>query len=174
MLFSSNSILPADELSLDVELIQNRLSESSELVIFENNQPQFVIMTMEQYEAYIVRTVPISSDVRTSAAQSKLKIGRLVQESLRRLFYKDMLPESEILNLTSPEYSNSVFGLNFPVLKKYEPTLAFEDQKRDVNGYNRYYNFTLSHKSTQYLRCSQWIERLHRERFEIWLQQWDD
>jgi hypothetical protein len=109
-------------------------------VIFENNQPQFVIMTMEQYEAYIVRTVPISSDVRTSAAQSKLKIGRLVQESLRRLFYKDMLPESEILNLTSPEYSNSVFGLNFPVLKKYEPTLAFEDQKRDVNGYNRYYN----------------------------------
>jgi hypothetical protein len=166
--------LPADELSLDVELIQNRLSESSELVIFENNQPQFVIMTMEQYEAYIVRTVPISSDVRTSAAQSKLKIGRLVQESLRRLFYKDILPESEILNLTSPEYSNSVFGLNFPVLKKYEPTLAFEDQKRDANGYNRYYNFTLSHKSTQIFALQSVDSAVTSRTLEIWLQQWDD
>lgn len=163
------SFVPAEELSFDVDLILNRLSDTPEIIILEHDKPQFAIMSLDRYEAY-GQSVPNN---KPSAPQDGIKIGRMVQESMRKLFYNGCLPESEIENLTSPEYSKRVFALNFPVLKKYDPTRPFDEQKRDAKGYNRYYQVPLTAKNAQYLLCSQWIEPLHRERFEAWLAQWE-
>lgn len=163
-------IVSADELAIDTNIILERLDETSEIIVFENNHPQFVIMSLESYYSrpnqQIVKVVNVEDP-------SKQKIGKLVQESLRRLFYQQHLPEDEIERLTSEEYSKNVFNLNFPVLKEYKSSLSFDEQKRDLKGYNRYYSFTLSAYGKQYLVCSQWIEHLHREQFETWLAKWE-
>jgi len=166
-----NKIVSADELSVDTNLILERLGETSEIFVFENNHPQFVIMSLDSYYSR-----PNQQTVKIISVEdpSKEKIGKLVQESLRKLFYKQRLPQDEIERLTSEEYSKTVFNLNFPVLKEYNSELAFDEQKRDAKGYNRYYSFTLSAYNKQYLVCSQWIEHLHREQYETWLSRWEN
>lgn len=167
---SINKIVPADEISIDTEIILERLRENPEIVVFEHNQPQFVIISLNEYY-----TRPNPSVLKTITAHdpSNIKIGKLVQETLRRMFYKGLLPEEEINRMCTAEYSNNSFNLNFPMLKEYNPEIPFDEQKRDQKGYNRYYSFTLSAYAKQYLLCSQWIEHLHREKFEEWLSIWD-
>lgn len=165
-----NKIVSADELSIDTNLVLERLSENTEIFVFDNNRPQFVIISLESFYSR-----PNQQPIKIVSVDdpSKQKIGKLVQESLRRLFYQQRLPREEIERLTSEEYSKNVFNLNFPVLKEYNSALAFDEQKRDPKGYNRYYSFTLSAFEKQYLVCSQWIEHLHREQFESWLTKWE-
>lgn len=165
-----SKIVSADELSIDTDLVLERLGETSEIFVFEHNQPQFIIMTLESYYS---RPNQPSIKVVNVEDPSKQKIGKLVQESLRRLFYKHRLPQDEINRLASEEYSKQVFNLNFPLLKEYNSALPFDEQKRDSKGYNRYYSFTLSANDKQYLVCSQWIEHLHREQYESWLSKWE-
>lgn len=166
-----SKIVPADELSIDTNLVLEKLRETQELVVFENNQPQFVIVSLSEFYK---RPNPSALNILTVEDSSKPKIGKLAQESFRRLFYKQILPEEEVYQLTLAEYSNSVFNLNFPVLKEYNPAMSFDEQKRDANGYNRYYSFALSAYGKQYLLCSQWIEHLHREKLEHWLLKWNE
>ena len=72
--------------------------------------------------------------------------------------------------MTTSEYSAEVFNLNIPALKMVNKSQSLDEQKRDQRGYNRYYNFTLKAYGQEYLLCSQWVEYLHREKFEKWLQ----
>lgn len=166
-----NKIVSADELALDTQIIHNKLNEESEIIVFENNMPQFVIISLENYSGKKQNT---SFPVHNETQFSSLKIGKYVQESMKRLFYEKKLNESEIERLTTNSYSNNIFNLNFAVLKKYDPAIPFDEQKRDTKGYNRYYSFMLSAYGNQYLLCSQWVEYLHREKFEDWLARWEN
>ena len=47
---------------------------------------------------------------------NELKIGKFVQSRLEYLFNKNLLTESEILNLKNAEYCRKTFNLSFPLL----------------------------------------------------------
>lgn len=184
MNFKMNQIASAESLALNTTILQDKLTETQSIIVFENNAPQFVILSIEEYERmqhshpvhqssapipHIPTLVPTQNATQDTG---DLKIGKFVKDTMRSLFACQSLPIEEINNLLSPDYSNQVFNLNFPVLKLYDPNIPFDKQKRDGNGYNRFYAFTLIHESSQYLLCSQWVEHLHRSYFEHWLEKW--
>lgn len=156
-------IVSAKELKLDLELIKSKLIEKEEIVVFENNQPQFIISSIDNFKNNKLQ--PPSNSAQTQST----KIGKYVQEMMRKLFFSNSLSDEKLTNLTSENYSKSMFNLSFPVLKEVNPSLPIDEQKRDSRGYNRYYDFTLQANGKQYLLCSQWVEHLHREKFENWV-----
>ena len=170
MEISIDKIIGADEIFADTQKINNKLSEQSELIVFDNNKPQFVILSLTKYEE-----LTNTSSASEQNDNEEIKIGKLVQNSIIKLIDRDLLPFEEIKLLCTLEYSNSTFGLNFPVLKEYDPDsgLSIDMQKRDKNGYNRYYKFLLNIYGKQYLLCSQWVEGLHRKKYLDWLSKWN-
>lgn len=167
---SIDKIIGASEIFTDTQKILNELSQRSELIVFDNNKPQFVILSLTKYEE--LNNVP-SNVVQND--NSEVKIGKLVQDSIIKLINRDLLPFEEIELLCTLDYSNRTFGLNFPMLKEYNTNsgLTIDMQKRDKNGYNRYYKYLLNIYGKQYLLCSQWVEGLHRKKYLDWLNRWN-
>ncbi len=164
-----SKIVSADELALDTSLIKNKLDEQEELIVFNNNQPQFVIMTLER-----LKTQNNNVSQKYEIPKNEfVKIGKFVQDTFRRFMSSNKLPEDEIKRLCDSDYSYNSFNLNFPVLKLYDDMISFNEQKRDANGYNRYYNFILNAYGHHYLLCSQFVEYLHRKKLEIWIERWE-
>lgn len=177
MKFNLCQVVPSDELNVDADAVLSKLEDIPEMLIFSNNQPQFVIMTLQQYDLYTSKNeVPSQRSFKDREIESKtpeVKIGVFVRESIRKLIQESALPRSEIEHLTDAAYCSSTFGISYPVLKPYDSSRPFDEQKRDSNNkYNRYYNFILDSTHGQYLLCSQWVEQLHRLRFEKWLSRW--
>ena len=155
-------IISADELQLHVDLIRKELQQRPELIVFGQNHPQFIIMSISQYKQY--QNAKSKPDVPMVDTR---KIGKLVQEEMKRLANEEAFPPEEVVRLQDAAYCTQVFGLSFPVLKQYCSSLPFDVQKRDANGYNRYYNYLLDIAGEQFLLCSQWTD-IHRERFIKW------
>lgn len=152
MEINTKYIISSKELSLNVPLIKKKLEQQDKIVVFEDNMPQFIIL-------------PVSA----TEADEPMKIGEYVQTAMRGLFADNLISEEEIERLLTPEYSKSLFNLNFPILKEVDAGKPLTDQKRDSKGYNRYYNFTLLAFGKQYLLCSQWLDK-HYDGFENWYQ----
>lgn len=165
-----NKIVSADEISADTQQIRLMADEKGEMIVFDNNKPQFVILSLESYERLI------STDTSASSGTVyEVKIGKLVQDTFLKLVDKDMLPQKEIELLCELEYSNTTFGLNFAMLKEFDPDpdISIDMQKKDSKGYNRYYKYLIDIHNKQYLLCSQWNESLHRKKYLNWLEKWD-
>ena len=160
-------IISADELQIDAEKINAELKSRPELLVFDNNRPQFAIISLSQYTQYQNQNSPLIPAVPTASTQ---RIGKLVQDTFNRLENENTLSASEISNLQDPEYCTRVFGLSYPVLKWFDSLLDYDDQKRDAKGYNRYYNRLRNFGGEQFLLCSQWTE-LHKERFIKWMEE---
>ena len=165
MEIDSTKIVPADELNLDVELIQSRLRSIGEIVVFYNNRPQFRICSVVNTERG-----------RTHAAAQALsdannrKIGEYVQENMRKLFFMNAISENELRNLLSFDYSKRVFNSSKPLLKKVDPSRSIDEQRKDARGYARYYKSTIRAYGNEYLLSSQWVDR-QRAGFKVWLSQ---
>lgn len=175
--FNLRQVVSSDELNVDADIVLSKLEEIPEMLIFSHNQPQFVIMTLQQYDLYTSKTETSvqrsSKDGEIASKEPEVKIGAFVRESIRKLIHENALPCSEIEHLTDAAYCSATFGLSYPVLKPYDSSRPFDEQKRDSNNkYNRYYNFILDSTYGQYLLCSQWVEQLHRSHFEKWLSRW--
>lgn len=175
--FNLCQVVSSDDLNMNADAVLSKLEHIPEMLIFSHNQPQFVIMTLQQYDLYTSKTeTPVQRSIKDGKIVSKaseVKIGVFVRESIRKLIHENTLPRSEIEHLTDAGYCSATFGLSYPVLKPYDSSRPFDEQKRDSNNkYNRYYNFILDSTYGQYLLCSQWVEQLHRSRFEKWLSQW--
>lgn len=170
MEFDINKIISADEISADTQKISTKLTEKNELLVFDNNKPQFVILSLEKFEQLLAEKNLIENTVKTEK-----KIGKLVQDTFLKLVDKDMLPQEEINNLCKLEYSNATFSLNFAMLKRFnpDPDISIDMQKKDKNGYNRYYKYLININNEQYLLCSQWSELLHRKKYLEWLDKWN-
>ena len=164
-----NKIVSADEIGADIPQINKVLAEKDEMLVFGNNKPQFVILSFEKYEQLMNGTSNACNSI-----SSEPKIGKLVQDSFLKLVDKELLPPEEIERLCQLEYSNSTFSLNFPMLKEFnpDPNVPIDVQKRDSNGYNRYYKYLIEIYNKQYLLCSQWNEMIHRRKYLNWLEQW--
>ena len=161
---------PAEELAIDTETVRKKLEASPRIAVIDRNRPQFVILTLDAYRSLTAASGSRQED--GCSAGGGQKIGKYVQETMRRLLQEGRLPSEELQRLTTPDYASATFHLHYPVLKRYEETVPFPVQKCDKNGYNRYYNFLLSAGTDRYLLCSQWVEPLHRRYYEAWLRRW--
>lgn len=91
----------------------------------------------------------------------EMKIGQFVQNNMRKVFEQNLLTTNEIENLQNKEYSKKVFNINYEVLR--DKNLEIQDK----NGNNRYYNKEIF--CGNYYLTSQWVEHLHRNYFDVWL-----
>lgn len=105
----------------------------------------------------------------SDAALKELKIGKLVQISMKRLFEEERLSEVEIEKMTKADYSKRVFNANFPILIEVPFGSDVKKLRKDGNAYDRYYATTLTIYGKQYLLSAQWYENLNRSYYESWL-----
>ncbi|NLN42633.1 MAG: hypothetical protein GX160_11810 [Clostridiales bacterium] len=105
----------------------------------------------------------------TDETLKELKIGKLVQTTMRELFRNEKISMDEIEKMTQPDYSKQIFNANIPVLKEVPIGGNIDELKRDDNNYPRYYSYTISIYGKDYLLSSQWFEHLHRTYYEKWL-----
>jgi len=54
----------------------------------------------------------------TDETLKELKIGKLVQTTMRELFRNEKISMDEIEKMTQPDYSKQIFNANIPVLKE--------------------------------------------------------
>ena len=150
------NILSSNRLGLEDEL----LAKASEILKKEMSSSEMIEFQLKKNRA----NIPVKSE-------RKEKLGILVRTTFQELFDRCWLSQEDVNNLTDGPFCKKKFRMSFTVLK--ELLNDSEDEKRrlikDSYGHNRYYNFKLCAYGKQYLLCSQWIEKLHREQFEKWL-----
>ena len=78
-----------------------------------------------------------------------MKIGKVAQLVMRPIQERGHVSDREVLQLQSKSYCNEVLNLNFPLLVK-------ADTEFDKA---RYYSEPVNINGTDYMMCSQWIER---------------
>jgi anti-sigma28 factor (negative regulator of flagellin synthesis) len=100
----------------------------------------------------------------------KMKIGKLARTTIVSMIEEKRIGPDEIKRLLSGEYSKSTFNMSYPILKLADEKIPLADQRTDSNGYSRYYSTSVRYYGKTYLICSQWVERLHREKLEKWIE----
>ncbi len=105
----------------------------------------------------------------TDKTLKELKIGKLVQTTMKDLFRNEKISVYEIEKMTQYDYSKQIFNANLPVLKEVPKGGNVDELKRDDNNYPRYYSYTISIYGRDYLLSAQWVEHLHRIHYEKWL-----
>jgi hypothetical protein len=93
--------------------------------------------------------------------KGEIKIGQFVQNNMRKVFEQNLLSSEEIQKLQNKEYSKKVFNINYEVLRAKNLNI------QDKYGNNRYYNKEIF--CGNYYLTSQWVENLHLEHFNSWL-----
>lgn len=114
-----SKIVSANELAVDTQKILDKLSGQDELLVFDDNKPQFAIVSLEQYDKLQSQSGNCNNDVtgRNNESAAEKKIGVLVRETFKELIDRDMLTMGEIHRLCDPWYSKETFGLTYAVLK---------------------------------------------------------
>ena len=67
-----NNIISASDISADTKKITDKLADNPELIVFDNNKPQFVILSLERYEQ--ISSIEVNNETNTS--KSDIKIGK--------------------------------------------------------------------------------------------------
>lgn len=157
ILLASGGISDTSELFLRSYQMYNMFSNKST----GSTQAQKIMKTIKQ-DAEIESTL-------TDKTLKELKIGKLVQTTMRDLFRNEKITIDEIDKMTQPDYSKQIFNANIPVLKEVPIDGNINELKRDDKNYPRYYSYTISIYGKDYLLSAQWIEHLHRAYYEKWL-----
>jgi len=97
----------------------------------------------------------------------KLKIGKLVKNTMSIILEKDLISENEIQNLLKKDYSKFTFNVIFPILKKVDKKISLKENGL-INGNPRYYAKPIENRETEYLLTNEWKE-YNREDFMNWL-----
>lgn len=107
----------------------------------------------------------------SSASDSELKIAQYAVKHLKEIFDKP-IPKVELENLQNEQWCHEVFGICYPLLKKYDPSLPlkeqlrYKNQKKDRSFYKDIYTVN----GEQFLLCQEWYEK-SRPKFDNWLSQ---
>jgi len=100
-------------------------------------------------------------------SSTEIKIGDFVIKSFYDFITKFSIPQSEIENLQDKLFSKKTFNINFPFLKKIDPSIDLAVM-RLVNGYPRYWKQVFTINGTDYLLCKEWYEE-SRSHYKKWL-----
>jgi hypothetical protein len=103
------------------------------------------------------------------SSQEPIKIGILVQTTIRGIIKKQLLTEESIMLLQDARYCKSKFDLNYPFLKRVEWNTPISEQRK-INGYDRYWKEDITILQDRYLICNDWYER-NRPKFVKWVKE---
>lgn len=157
ILLASGRISDTSELFLRSYQMYNMFSNKS----IGSTQVHRIMKTIKQ-DAEIESTL-------TDETLKELKIGKLVQTTMKDLFKNSSISKEELGKMTQADYSKQIFNSNIPVLKEVPVGGSIDKLKRDSNNYPRYYSYTISIYGKNYLLSAQWVEHLHRSYYEKWL-----
>lgn len=107
----------------------------------------------------------------SEAELNEVKIGKLACGTLWYLLEESKLSSQEIEWLCLIEYCKDNFNVNFPILKKFDSSRSNLEDRR-VNGYYRYYSFTITSENGNYLITNDWYER-SKKSYISWLRKFD-
>jgi len=105
-----------------------------------------------------------------SSPNAEIKIGELVRQTMTELLEASRLPSDVIEKLKTLEYSNQVFGINFPLLKDYDPNQDLKSQRMICAGDREYPRYWKIIFADRYLITSEWNVK-HKKRFVKWASQ---
>lgn len=97
-------------------------------------------------------------------SSTKIAIGAHAKERIINLLLNGKISSQEINNLTDFDYCKNTFKANFPILKIVDNTIDLAAQRKDSNGYSRYYKDVIAGK---YLLSSQWYD-YQKKSFDSW------
>ncbi len=95
---------------------------------------------------------------------TKIAIGAYAKERIINLLLKGKISPQELKNLAEYDYCKNTFKANFPVIKFVDNSIELAAQRKDSNGYSRYYKDAIAGK---YLLSSQWYG-YQRKAFDCW------
>ncbi len=95
-------------------------------------------------------------------------IGAHVRATMTALAKSGRLTPEIVSDLSSARYSKVRFNLGYPFLKRVDPASDPRDQRRDHNGYGRYWQQPLNTGGHQFLMCQEWFDR-QRTAFDQWV-----
>jgi hypothetical protein len=101
--------------------------------------------------------------------QDTIKVGILVQTTIRKIIRAQLLSEERIRLLLDPKYCKSKFDTNYPFLKRVEWNTPLSEQRK-INGYDRYWKEDVTIHNERYLICNDWYER-NKPKFITWVKE---
>ncbi|MEH7072880.1 hypothetical protein [Neobacillus drentensis] len=101
--------------------------------------------------------------------QDSIKVGILVQTTMRKIVRAKLLSEEIIKHLQDFRYCKLTFDINYPLLKKVVWDLPISEQRK-INGYDRYWKETVTINNERYLICNDWYER-NKPKFIKWVEE---
>lgn len=101
--------------------------------------------------------------------QDSIKVGILVQTTIRKIGRDQLLSEERIRLLQDSRYCKSRFDINYPFLKRVKWDTPLSEQRK-INGYDRYWKEDVTLQNERYLICNDWYER-NRPKFIKWVKE---
>lgn len=118
-----------------------------------------------------IRIDPYAAQDVLESSRSLRPVGMLVQTEFKNLLESGKLDEKEIWNLQDISYSNRIFGINFPVLKRANSMARLSKERKDHLGRDRYYAKPVKIWGEWYLLSTQWYAR-NKGRLEAYLEKY--
>lgn len=132
------------ELVLDpILLASDGIADTNELFV----RSYQMLLMFEGKKATGSKKTP-DSPAMSAAAGKELKVGKLARIMIPKLMQDGSVPEGEIEQMLTAEYSKQTFDLQYPALAKV-------DSEYDKV---RYYTTPFKVGSAEYVLCSQWFE----------------
>ncbi len=131
--------------------VSNGVSDTNELFIRSYQMVQMFEGKELRSEATRRKSIPTPELPAEDAEETyaELKVGKIAQLVLKPILESGSVSENEIKQLQDKVYSKKVFDLNYPLLVRPD----------DEFNRSKYYREPLCISGTEYLMCSQWVER---------------
>lgn len=95
-------------------------------------------------------------------------IGAYVRATMADLTESGRLRPAVVAELSSARYCKQRFNLGYPFLQPVDPDVDLRSQRRDANGYARYWKQPLRIGDHWFLMCHEWFDR-QRTSFDQWV-----
>jgi hypothetical protein len=95
-------------------------------------------------------------------------IGAHVRATMADLTESGRLTPEIVAELSGARYCKERFNLGYPFLKRVDPVVDLPSQRRDANGYARYWKQPLRIGDHWFLMCHEWFDR-QRTAFDQWV-----
>lgn len=132
---------------LGMENVEKKVEEKKEKVIEVKAEDKKPISREDEYEG--------------------IKIGALVRKTFPELIESNLISKTELSKLLMYDYCKTNFDLNFPMLKKVDPSKSIKENRFEGN-YTRYYANPFKIYGDDYLMTSEWFER-NKSFYTFWL-----
>ncbi|MGF6952302.1 hypothetical protein QF028_004807 [Neobacillus sp. B4I6] len=109
------------------------------------------------------------SEPVTVKPQDSIKVGILVQTTIRKIIRAQQLSEERIRLLQNPRYCKFTFDINYPFLKRVKWDTPLSEQRK-INGYDLYWKEVVTIHNERYLICNDWCER-NKPKFINWVKE---